>query len=139
MNNKSPHTKINLLSLVGRSTEDTSLLKFKIVELLFTVHLDDERNNEDKECGSDHTAAKSLVYAVAVSKLLLHRLLRFKASSPFSPSSVHCSTRVSFFSVAVSKPLLHRLLRFKASSPSSSPFSPSSVHCSTRVAKFVVL
>ncbi|CAJ2642441.1 unnamed protein product [Trifolium pratense] len=85
---------------------------------------------------SDHTTAKSLVYAVAVSKLLLHRLLRFKASSPssspFSPSSVHCSTRVSFFSVAVSKLLLHRLLRFKASSPSSSPFSPSSVHCSTR-------
>ncbi|PNX66987.1 hypothetical protein L195_g063311, partial [Trifolium pratense] len=80
------------------------------------------------------------VYAVAVSKLLLHRLLRFKASSssssPFSPSSVHCSTRVSFFSVAVSKLLLHRLLRFKASSPSSSPFSPSSVHCSTRVSFF---
>ncbi|CAJ2644373.1 unnamed protein product [Trifolium pratense] len=78
---------------------------------------------------------KSLVYAVAVSNLLLHRLRRFKApsssSSPLCPSSVRCSTRVSLFSVTVSKILLRR--RFKDSSPSSSPFSLSSVHCSTRV------
>lgn len=35
-----------------RSPEDTSLLEFKIVELLLAVHLDDKRNDEDKEGGS---------------------------------------------------------------------------------------